>query len=118
MFKYAIMKYLECLALFKDEKSMKFEISPKPINLSYNLNYHTPNHKVLQQQIKRTKNTLNQNQCLIKLLLVKMNNLVDLIKPTFEKLNSNSLKGTEVITDDVIPCNHICEDLTNQEEFC
>ena len=33
-------------------------------------------------------------------------------------MNSNPIfRGTKVIPDEVIPCNQVCEDLTNQEEF-
>ena len=37
-------------------------------------------------QVKRTKQTLNQNQRLLKLVLEKMSKLVEIVTQTFEKL--------------------------------
>ena len=35
-----------------------------------------------------------------------------------KSINNSELECTEVIPDEVIPCNQKCEDLSNREEFC
>ena len=45
-------------------------------------------YQQLQLQIIRTKHTANQNQKLIKQLIEKMNNLVELITPNLDNLKN------------------------------
>ena len=50
--------------------------------------HQTNKYKAIQEQVKKTKHTLNQNQRLMKLVLGKVNKLVDIVTPTFDKLKS------------------------------
>ena len=72
-------------------KQQLFETSVKPNKVSYNITNSIFEYKNMQQlhlQVKRTKQTLNQNQRLMKIVVEKMNKLVDMFIPTFEKLKS------------------------------
>jgi len=72
-------------------KQQLFETSVKPNKGSYNITNSIFEYKNMQQlhlQVKRTKQTLNQNQRLMKIVVEKMNKLVDMFIPTFEKLKS------------------------------
>ena len=52
--------------------------------INYNIKHKITNPDVLQEQIRRTKHTLNQNQRLLKVLIEKVDSIQNLMIKWFE----------------------------------
>ena len=72
--------------------------------LNYNVTNKNTKSDVLQEQIRRTKFTCNQNQKLLKILILKVDNFHIIMTIQFETIYSQ-------------PSNVTCQDLKNKDEF-
>ena len=72
---------------------MEFDHSTKSKNLSYNLNNKNTKNNVLYQLIKRTRNTTNQNQKFIKVLIEKVDQFQKIMSDLLETIQSQPKVG-------------------------
>ena len=72
---------------------MEFDHSTKSKNLSYNLNNKNTKNNVLYQLIKRTRNTTNQNQKFIKVLIEKVDQFHKIMSDLLESIQSQPKVG-------------------------
>ena len=69
-------------------------------------------YQQLQLQTKRTKHTANQNQKLIKQLIEKMNDVVELVTPYLDNLkNKKEVSAYEYCTQSLKPCKLTYKDI-------
>ena len=73
--------------------TMEFDHSTKSKNLSYNLNNKNTKNNVLYQLIKRTRNTTNQNQKFIKVLIEKVDQFQKIMSDLLETIQSQPKVG-------------------------